>query len=112
LLVNRFEPGKRRLINLIAILICLSYALLMFYGAFEFVQRLFTLGHSARDLPVERWLLTIMLPIGFGLLFLRFVQLGLAIWRGEVTGLGVNELEAHDLDIPAASGKSSPGDTP
>ena len=25
LLVNRFEPGKRRLINLVAILICLSY---------------------------------------------------------------------------------------
>jgi C4-dicarboxylate transporter DctQ subunit len=56
-----------------------------------FVQRLYTLGHEARDLPFARWLLTIMLPLGFALLAWRFAQLGLSIWHGRVIGLGFVE---------------------
>ena len=85
LLVNRFKPGTRRAISLIAILICLIYSSLMLFGASEYVQRLFTLGNEARDLPIERWLLTIIMPVGFGLLCLRFIQAGAAAWRGQGT---------------------------
>jgi C4-dicarboxylate transporter DctQ subunit len=81
LLVNRFEPGPRRTISLIALLLCLVYAALMLTGAVEFVQRLFILGNEARDIPIGRWLLTLILPLGFGLLFLRFVQAFIATWR-------------------------------
>ena len=82
-LVNRFTPSIQRMFGLAVILVCLVYASLMLFGAAEFVHRLFVLGNDARDLPVQRWLLTIILPFGFGLLFLRFFQAGLAIWRGQ-----------------------------
>jgi C4-dicarboxylate transporter DctQ subunit len=91
LLVKRFSDQLRRIVALIAIGVCLAYSLLMFYGSGMFVQRLFTLGHEARDLPVARWILTVILPLGFGLLMLRFIQLGIAIWRGEEKGLGLSE---------------------
>lgn len=91
LLVKQFHAQTRKLLGLLAIAVCLAYALLMLYGSISFVQRLYTLGHEARDLPVARWLLSIMLPLGFALLIWRFVQLGLSIWRGQVIGLGCVE---------------------
>ena len=91
LLVSRFNDRARRLLGLLAILVCLAYSLLMLFGSSMFVQRLYTLGHDARDLPFARWLLSIILPVGFALLALRFVQLGVGIWRGQVTDLGFNE---------------------
>ena len=109
LLVKRVgRPGSdaRRIVGLLAIVICLAYALLMFYGGFEFVRRLHGLGNLARDIPVARWLLTSMLPIGFALLAVRFVQLGLKIWRGEVSGLGMNEQGGGDL-LPSGSSTGS-----
>lgn len=91
LMVKRFNPRLRRLTGMLAILVCLAYSLSMLYGSSVFIQKLYMLGHDARDLPFARWLLTIILPIGFGLLTLRFFQLGLAIWRGEIKGLGMAE---------------------
>ncbi len=105
LLVKRFNDRIRRLIGLLAIMVCLSYSLMMFYGSSVLVQRLYTLGNEARDLPFTRWILSIILPIGFGLLTLRFLQLGLGIWRGEMKGLGLIENDPAkfemDLTLPA-----------
>lgn len=117
LLVKRFTDPVRRLIGLLAIMVCLSYSLLMFYGSNVLVQRLYTLGNEARDLPFSRWILSIILPIGFGLLTLRFLQLGLSIWRGEMKGLGLIENDPAnfemDLTLPAgvAQADNESGDT-
>ena len=97
LLVNRLAPQARRIVGLLAIAICLLYAGLMFFGGLEFVVRLYELGNMARDIPVARWLLTSILPLGFALLMGRFIQLGLMIWRGQVPGLGMNERGGSDL---------------
>lgn len=107
LLVKQFNERWRRLLGIFAIVVCIAYSLLMFYGSFIFVQRLYWLGNHARDLPVARWVLTIILPIGFALLTLRFIQLGLAIWRGETVGLGMIESKPEDLQAELASLKSN-----
>ncbi len=109
LLVKRFGDRRRRLVGLLAITVCLAYSLLMLYGSSMFVQRLFTLGHEARDLPFARWLLSIILPIGFTLLMLRFFQLGVAIWRGQVISLGFSE---NDPDNFLQEPSSQQGETP
>jgi C4-dicarboxylate transporter DctQ subunit len=110
LLVNRLGSDKRRIVGLLAITVCLAYALLMFYGGFEFVRRLYELGNLARDVPVARWLLTSILPIGFALLTIRFVQLALKIWRREINGLGMDEQGSGDLLPSEPSGSSTGGD--
>ena len=107
LLVKQFSPPTRRVLSLIALAACLAYAALMLYGASELTYRLFLLGNEARDLPIEKWLLTLLMPIGFGLLLLRFVQLGFAIWRGEVLGLGISDHETSHL-IPESDTDTQP----
>jgi len=88
LVSNRLPLPLRRIMALMAIFLCLLYAALMFYGGFIFVDALIDLGNNARDIPLPRWMLTSILPIGFSLLAYRFIQLGIKIYKGKQTTLG------------------------
>jgi len=76
--VRLFAPRTQRLLGLAAGLLCMLYAAIIFYGGWQYVSKMYTLGVEAEDIPVQRWLLLIILPIGFALLFVR---LGQATWR-------------------------------
>lgn len=78
LLTRRFAPEHRKAVAGIALFLSLAYCALMFYGSSDFVAGLMTLGHNAQDIPVRRWMLAAILPLGFALLALRLVQAG---WR-------------------------------
>jgi C4-dicarboxylate transporter DctQ subunit len=98
LLVSRLSGSVRMAVTLLALAICLAYAVLMFYGAAIFVQKLYYLGNEARDIPLARWVLTAILPFGFALLGLRFAALGLSMWRSGEWSLGFADQEhAHVL---------------
>ena len=87
IVVGRLSGRRYRFATYLCLSICLAYAALMLYGSSVFVLRLIELGNEARDLPVARWILTIMLPLGFALLTMRFVELGWMFARGSVTQL-------------------------
>lgn len=78
LVTDKLPPGPRRIMMLAAIALSIAYCGFMIYGGAIFVDRLMVLGNNARDVPLPRWLLTSILPIGFTLLALRFGQVG---WR-------------------------------
>lgn len=78
LVTRRLRPGAGRIVAFAALAASLAYCGLMLYGGAVFVDRLMTLGNNARDIPLPRWLLTAMMPVGFGLLGLRLLQ---ASWR-------------------------------
>ncbi len=82
LLVDRVSSRTRRAISLAGIGVCLLYSGFLFYGSTVFVGRLFSLGHLARDIPAPRWLLTLLLPLGFLLLAFRFLQLAANLVSG------------------------------
>ena len=99
-LVRRRLPARlSTLAGLTAVVLCLCYALLMTYGAGVFVWRMFLLGHMAHDLPVARWLLTAMMPIGFALLCVRFIQVGLQAIKTGVVNLGARDIDT-DGEVP------------
>lgn len=105
LLVKRLPgPAARRIAGLLAVAASLSYALLMLYGSGMLVERLYSLGHRAHDLPLPRWALSVVLPLGFGLLTARFLQLGVNILRGRVSGPGFGDNEAPQWPARQASG--------
>jgi len=83
LVIRRLPKRAAKIVNLVAILACLSYALLMLYGSAVFVDRLMILGNHARDIPLPKWLLTVTMPLGFTLLAFRFLEAGWRILRGE-----------------------------
>jgi len=78
LLTRTLKPRAAQIVACIALALCLAYCALMLAGSFAFVDGLMRLGHDAQDIPVPRWLLASILPVGFALLALRFVQAG---WR-------------------------------
>jgi C4-dicarboxylate transporter DctQ subunit len=82
LVVDRLPPATRRIVALLAIGLCIAYCLFMIYSGGVFVDRLMTLGNNARDIPLPRWLLTSILPLGFALLAVRFLQVGWSLLNG------------------------------
>ena len=73
MLTKKLPKKIRNAVTLFAVVICLIYTGLMFFGAYDLVSRLFDLGNLARDIAVPKWLLTLTLPIGFLLLAFRFI---------------------------------------
>jgi C4-dicarboxylate transporter, DctQ subunit len=87
ILTSRLSPVAQRLVGLLALLLCLVYCAFMFYGGYAFVDRLAQLGNNARDIPLPRWLLTVIMPVAFALLGLRFAQAGWKLATGRDTGI-------------------------
>jgi C4-dicarboxylate transporter, DctQ subunit len=78
LLTRKLEPAAQRAVASLALAVSLAYCALMAYGSAALVAGLMRLGHEAQDIPLPRWLLASILPLGFALLALRIVQVG---WR-------------------------------
>jgi C4-dicarboxylate transporter DctQ subunit len=107
LLVKALPEAARRLVGLIAVALCLLYAGLMAYGAWGYIDRLMRLGITAEDIPLQRWLLTIILPIGFVLLGIRLLEQAILILRGEAKGL---ELADEVAEVLHEQGLLAPGE--
>jgi C4-dicarboxylate transporter DctQ subunit len=95
-LVRILPPAGQRIAGLIAIALALLYAGLVFYGGYKYVDTMHTLSVEAEDLPIQRWVLLIVIPIGMGLMFLRLLQAGWAILRGKEAGLKLAD-EAKEM---------------
>ena len=93
MLTKKLPKKIRNAVTLFAVVICLIYTGLMFFGAYDLVSRLFDLGNLARDIAVPKWLLTLTLPIGFLLLAFRFIEAGVQVIKGdsEVLLTGIHE---------------------
>ncbi len=94
LVTNRLPPAARRVVMLAAIGLCIAYCGFMIYGGSVFVDRLMALGNNARDIPLPRWLLTSILPLGFGLLAIRFLQVGWRLLDPAAAASGFGERES------------------
>lgn len=97
IVVKSLPVATRRIVGLVAIGLCLLYTAIMLYGSWRYVDRLHRLGTEAEDIPVERWILTIVLPIGFLLLGLRLLEQGWAILKGRAKGFELGDEAAEVL---------------
>ncbi|CAD5110505.1 TRAP transporter small permease [Zestomonas carbonaria] len=93
LLVRMFAPSIQKIIALVAVGICLAYCALMAYSSEEWVATLLRAGIGAEDLDrfgVMQWHIAVIVPVGFILMFLRFVEIFLRILAGRQFGLGMH----------------------
>ena len=84
--VRLLSPRPRRIVGLIVVALALLYAGLMFYGSWVYIDKLMVIDIEAEDIPVKRWILSLCMPIGFGLLFLRLLGMAWRIWTGQSPG--------------------------
>ncbi len=97
-LVKLTPRPVQRIIGVIACLFCLGYAGLLATASYEWVATLFTAGIGAEDLGhfgIQQWMIGMIVPIGFSLVFIRFAEILVRILRGQQTGLGLAD-EAAD----------------
>jgi len=97
LVTRRLPATLRHLAAIAAVALCLLYCGLMLYGSAVFVDRLAALGNDARDIPVAKWILTLVMPLGFALLSYRFLVAGWHVLTGHDDDMEYHEHGEHDV---------------
>lgn len=103
-LVKLLPAGVARVVAIIATLLCLLYAAIVFYGGWIYVGKMYEIGILAQDLPIPQWIPRAVMPLGFALLFLRMLGVLNDLLRGRRARLLGDEAEEalkHRADAPA-----------
>lgn len=108
LFTKKLPQPLQRYVNIIAVVACVVYALLMLYGSSIFVDRLYALGNEARDIPAPKWLLTATMPLGFSLLAYRFLEAGWRIIRGSDSDDSPDAPIAHIPSVESQLSRTEP----
>ena len=94
-LIKKLPPGVGRAISIVIVLLCLVYAGLVIYGSWVYVSKMKMIGVELDDLPIPIWVVRSILPLGYALLALRFVQVLWALITGRSDRLHLGN-EAED----------------
>jgi C4-dicarboxylate transporter DctQ subunit len=107
--VRLLGDSARRAIGLVVVALTLLYAGLMLYGSWVYLERLRLLDVEAEDIPVQRWILSLCLVVGFALLLFRLSLMGWRILTGQAPGYELaDEAAAAIRDV---AGDSAPDGT-
>ena len=80
--VKKMSPSTQRTVGIAAVILCMSYGAILFIGGWNLVDFAYVLDIESEDLPIPQWLPYLILPIGFGLLFVRLAQVAYRIFSG------------------------------
>ena len=101
-LVKLASKPVQRIIGLIAVLCCLGYSGLIAVASFDWVKTLFTAGIGAEDLGhfgVQQWMIGLIVPFGYAMVFIRFFEIFVRILRNQQTGLGLADEAAEAMKL-------------
>jgi C4-dicarboxylate transporter DctQ subunit len=84
--VRLLPPGPRRVVGILVLLLALTYTVLMIYGSFDYIHKMYVINVEAEDIPVPTWILSLCLPLGFVLLLIRLLEMGWRIITGRSEG--------------------------
>jgi C4-dicarboxylate transporter DctQ subunit len=102
-LVKVLKPRTAQIVGAVAALLCIVYACIVFVGGWVYVGKMYEIGIEAQDIPIPQWVPRLVLPIGFGLLAIRFAEVLYRIVTGKgVRLLGDEAADAlkHRVDTP------------
>lgn len=80
--VKKMSLPAQRVVGIAAALFCMGYAGIAFVGGWNLVGFSYMLDIETQDLSIPLWVPYLILPIGFGLLFLRLAQVAFRILSG------------------------------
>lgn len=95
-LTKKFSLENQRRIGLFSLLICLSFALPVFYLSVNYTYQIWNWGDLTLDLQIPQWIPYMAIPVGMALMVYRLLQVGMRIWRGELLHIGRSE---HDQEL-------------
>lgn len=101
-LVKLASKPVQRYIGVVACLACLGYAGLIAVASFDWMGTLFSAGIGAEDLGhygIMQWHITIIVPFGYTMVFIRFLEIFVRILRNQQTGLGLADEAAEAMKL-------------
>ncbi len=100
-LVGLLSDSKRRLVSLLAVALCLVYVGFVMTGALEYVAKMKEIGIELEDLPIQRWQILAVLPIGYAMVGFRFAQIFYNLFTGKTTSLHLADEAADAMKLKA-----------
>lgn len=101
-LVKLASKPTQRIIGIIACLCCLGYAGLITVASFDWMSTMLTANIGAEDLGhygIKQWHITLIVPFGYAMVFIRFLEILVRILRNQQTGLGLADEAADALKL-------------
>ncbi|MEZ5645948.1 MAG: TRAP transporter small permease [Burkholderiaceae bacterium] len=100
-LVKLLPDGARRAASILVVLLCLVYVGFVLVGATEYVGKMKDVGIEFEDMPIERWQVLIVMPIGYALVAFRFLQILWNLVTGKTTSLHLADEAADAMKLKA-----------
>ncbi|HLT25811.1 MAG TPA: TRAP transporter small permease [Zeimonas sp.] len=101
-------PRTARIVAILATLLCLAYATIVFVGGWIYVDKMYEIGILAQDVPIPQWIPRLVMPVGYALLFIRFVEVLWRLLTGKEAHLVGDEVE-DAMKLATGSDEPPPG---
>jgi C4-dicarboxylate transporter DctQ subunit len=82
--VNLFSEKTKRVIAILVVILCLVYSIIIIIGSYQYVHKIYSIGILAQDIKwMPQWVPRIIMPIGYGLIIFRLVEILINIILGK-----------------------------
>ncbi len=98
-LVRMLGTNARRYVSILAVLLSLLYVGFVLTGATTYVLKMKEAGIEFEDMPIERWQVLAVMPLGFLLTGWRFLQLLIGLITGTAASLNLADEAAEALKL-------------
>jgi C4-dicarboxylate transporter, DctQ subunit len=98
-LVKLLGPQQRRAVSILAVLLSLLYVGLVLTGASQYVLKMKEVGIEFDDMPIERWQVLAVMPLGYILMGWRFLQILIALITGKADSLHLADEAAEAMKL-------------
>ncbi len=98
-LVNIMPPQTRRWVSSVAVILSLLYVGFILYGSAIYVSKMYDVGVELDDLPIQRWQVLVIMPIGYLMIAFRFFQVLYALYTGKATSLKLADEAAEAMSL-------------
>ena len=100
-LVKLMSPGKRKAVSILAVLLCLVYVGFILTGSMQYVLKMKDVGIELEDMPIERWQVLAVMPLGMVLTGYRFLQILYDLVTGRADSFKLADEAAEAMGLKA-----------
>ncbi len=105
-LVKMMPHNTRRNVSILAVLLSLLYVGFVLTGASIYVLKMKEVGIEFEDMPIERWMVLIIMPLGFLLTGWRFIQILVGLVTGKTDSLRLADEAAEAMRLKSEESQS------
>jgi len=105
-LVKMMPHNTRRNVSILAVLLSLLYVGFVLTGASIYVLKMKEVGIEFEDMPIERWQVLIIMPLGFLRTGWRFMQILIGLITGKTDSLRLADEAAEAMPLQSEESQS------